>query len=90
MAPGILTELERRLPIEEGKRKGKLHQLFTEDVGHPALAQHLHALVGLMRASSSWDQFMNMVNVAFPKRGDTLKMAFMADPPVFKTKTPSD
>ena len=33
------------------------HQLLTEDVGHPALAQHLHAVVTLMRVSKTWSQF---------------------------------
>lgn len=80
LAPGILTELNNRLPIVDGKRAGKMHQLLTEDVGHPALAQHLHALIGFMRVSSTWSNFTGMVNVAFPKRGDTLSMPFMADP----------
>ncbi|MDT4808401.1 P63C domain protein [compost metagenome] len=73
LAPGILAELEARNPKDSrGNRKGKHHQMLTEDVGHPALAQHLHALIALMRASSSWDQFMLMLNTAFPKKNDTL------------------
>ena len=58
LAPGVLTELESRNPKDEtGKRKAKYHQWLTEDVGHPALAQHLHAVIGLMRASPDrdWD-----------------------------------
>jgi hypothetical protein len=56
-------------------RRGKHHQWLTEDVGHPALAQHLHAVIGLMRASSVWDQFYRMMNRAFPKKGQTIEMA---------------
>lgn len=73
LAPGILQELEARNPKDaRGNRKGKHHQLLTEDVGHPALSQHIHALIALMRASSSWDQFMLLLNAAFPKKNDTL------------------
>ncbi|AZD01400.1 P63C domain-containing protein [Pseudomonas chlororaphis] len=73
LAPGIVQELEMRNPKDaKGNRKGKHHQLLTEDVGHPALAQHVHALIALMRASTSWDQFMLMLNTAFPKKNDTL------------------
>lgn len=73
LAPNILAELEARNPKDaKGNRRGKHHQLLTDDVGHPALAQHLHALIALMRASPSWDQFMLMVNTAFPKKNDTL------------------
>lgn len=73
LAPGILKELEARNPKDDsGRRKHKHHQWLTEDVGHPALAQHLYALVGLMRASSSWRHFNEMVQRAFPKKGETL------------------
>lgn len=75
LAPGIVQELEARNPKDaKGNRKGKHHQLLTEDVGHPALAQHVHALIALMRASTSWDQFMLMLNTAFPKKNDTLML----------------
>ena len=75
LAPGIRDELERRMPrTENGKRRGKLHQLFSDDIGHPALAQHLHAVIALMRASRSWDQFKTMLDAALPKRGETLQL----------------
>jgi hypothetical protein len=51
--------------------KGAYHQLLTDDVGHPALAQHLHAVVTLMRVSKNWTQFKGMLDIAHPKRGDT-------------------
>ncbi len=80
LAPGILKELQQRTPKDErGNRKTKLHQWLTDDVGHPALAQHVHAIVGLMRVADTWEQLMEMVNVAFPKRGDTLQLPFMRD-----------
>ena len=76
LAPGILEELQNRNPKDErGYRKGHHHRFLTDDVGHPALAQHLHAIIGLMRASSGWDQFYRMMNRAFPKRGATLELA---------------
>jgi hypothetical protein len=76
LAPGILEELEARNPKDEkGNRRGRHHQLLTDDVGHPALAQHLHAVIGLMRASSGWDQFLRMVDRAFPKKGKTMELA---------------
>lgn len=70
LAPGVLDELQERNPVERGKRRAKHHQWLTGDVGHPALAQHLHAVIGLMRASDTWDHFMGMINRAFPRRTD--------------------
>ena len=58
----------------------KHHQWLTEDVGHPALAQHLHAVITLMRVSKTWQQFKHMLDIAHPKRGDTLQLPLMADP----------
>ncbi|MBI3603158.1 MAG: P63C domain-containing protein [Nitrospirae bacterium] len=80
LAPGIVKELEGRNPVDEkGYRKNRHHQWLTEDVGHPALAQHLHAVIALMRVNTTWDDFYVMLNRAFPKRGDTLQLPFMGD-----------
>jgi hypothetical protein len=82
LAPGILKELEQRNPTDDrGRRRAKHHQWLTEDIGHPALAQHLHAVIGLMRASDTWAQFQAMLDRAFPKRGDSLQLDLFADPP---------
>lgn len=81
LAPGIMKELEELNPSDErGYRKSRHHQWLTEDVGHPALAQHLYAVIALMRISKTWEDFKGMLDRAFPKRGDTLKLPFMADP----------
>lgn len=75
LAPGILDELQKMNPKqEEGGRPRKHHQFLTDDIGHPALAQHLHAVIGLMRASATWEQFMTMLNRAFPKKGTQLEL----------------
>ena len=50
-----------------------------QDVGNPALAQHLHAVITLMRVSKNWDQFKLMLDIAHPKRNDTLKLPLKAD-----------
>ena len=75
LAPGILEELQRRNPKDgKGQRRSAHHQWLTEDVGDPALAQHLYAVIGLMRASNTWEQFKTMLVRAFPKRGNTLEL----------------
>lgn len=76
LGPGVIEELEERNPSDgKGRRKAKHHQWLTEDIGHPALAQHMHALIGFMRAAESWVDFLVRFNRAFPKRGDTLPLA---------------
>jgi P63C domain len=73
LAPELLTELEKLNPrTDKGSRRAKHHQWLTEDVGHPALAQHLYATIGFMRASSTWEQFYRMMQRAFPKKNTTM------------------
>ena len=75
LAPVITDELQARMPKSpSGKNKGRLHHLFTDDVGHPALAQHLHTVVSFMRASNSWDDFKLLLDRALPKKGSTLQL----------------
>lgn len=80
LAPGILKELEIRNPQDErGYRKAKYHQCLTEDIGHPALAQHLYGVLGLLRIAQAWDDFMSMMDKAYPRRGDTLQLSLVQD-----------
>ena len=82
LAPGLLDELEAKNPIEKGRRKNPHQQWLSEDVGHPALAQHLHAVVTLMRVApdGAWDEFMRMLNLAHPKRSDTMQLLAQREP----------
>jgi len=75
LAPGVLAELESRNPKDDkGRRQQRHHQWLSEDIGNPALAQHLHAVIGLMRASADWKQFHALLDRAFPKRGSVMQL----------------
>ena len=82
LAPDIIEHLEQRNPKDDrGRRSAKHHQWLTEDVGHPALAQHLHAVIAFMRAfpNGQWKQFHDMLDKAFPKRGSVLQLELIED-----------
>lgn len=80
LAPGILKELEQRNPKDErGNRKAKHHQWLTEDIGNPALAQHLYAVIGLMRGFDTWDDFKQFLNRAYPKRKDSAQLPLFSE-----------
>ena len=77
LAPGLVEELEKLNPKKDtGLRKSKHHQWLSVEVGHPALAQHLHAVIGFMRVSSSWEQLILFMDRAFPKKGKTIPLLF--------------
>ena len=77
LLPGVLKELRELNPKDErGFRKVRHHQFLTADIGHPALSQHIHALLAIMRISDDWDSFYLRIQKAFPKRGDQLSLDF--------------
>jgi hypothetical protein len=80
LAPGVLEELERRNPVQASgasrRRKAKHHQWLTDDIGHPALSQHIHAVTAIMRISHDWDGFMRNLDRAFPRRGRFIQLDF--------------
>jgi len=61
---------------EKGRLKHRLFQRLTEDIGHPKLREHLSAVVALMKAAKTWKQFMEMMNTALPRYGDTPYLPF--------------
>jgi hypothetical protein len=70
LAPGILSDLERRNPKnDKGQRAGKHHQWLTEEVGHPALEKHIGEVLLLMRVSETWDQFRLVLDRGLPVLG---------------------
>lgn len=75
LAPGILDELKERTPKDDkGRRKHRFHQLFTEDVGHPKLQEHLLKIEVLMDASPNYPAFHRLLQRALPKEGETIPL----------------
>ena len=75
LSPGVLDELRKLNPKDKRGRRGvRFHQWLTEDVGHPRLREHLAAVIALMKASSTWDQFRRGINRALPRYGSTLEL----------------
>lgn len=79
LGPGILDELRAKSPKSvKGHRTNRLHQWLTEDIGHPMLAQHLHAILMFQRLAiangHSWKRFLLSVDQVLPKRGSTMEL----------------
>jgi len=87
LLPNIMEELEARMPrTESGRRKGRLNQLFSEDVGHPALAQHIYSVITVMRLcdDDDWEGFLRMMDRAHPKKTDKWLKALLQSAPTEK------
>jgi hypothetical protein len=80
IGPGITKELkERRQEIFDATGKtGKLHQVMTPDVGHPALQHHLSGTVYLAKAFADGDYqgFHRAIDRVAPRNNRTLPLPF--------------
>ena len=66
LAPDILEELDKINPSVDGKRKVKHHQWLTDEIGIPALAEHLIGVLALMTANNDWRRFYAQLNRVYP------------------------
>ena len=72
IAPGVLSELKRVTPRnEEGRPTAKYFQSLTSNVGYPKLKEHLGAVIAVMKMSRTWQEFMDNMDVHYPRYGDT-------------------
>lgn len=77
LGPGVLEQLQEKNPVmENGRRRNKHTQWLSDDLGHPALSQHMFALIRFMKAEDSWEEFKPRFYRAFPQKGDTLHLEF--------------
>jgi P63C domain len=72
LAPNILVELKRVNPVQEenGKRPAKHHSWLTDDIGIPALAEHLIGIMALATANTQWRKFYEQLNRVYPSYAD--------------------
>ena len=78
LTPGLRRELEMRMPkTSTGNRKGRLHQLFSDDIGHPMLAQHVHMVTMFMKAANSWEEFKRNLDKVAPRQGENYELPLL-------------
>lgn len=65
----LLERLDERNPIvyANGGRRYRFHQFLTDEIGLPALRQHLWQVIGIGRVSANKEQFQRNFFKAFPE-----------------------
>lgn len=67
LPPGVLDELRNKNPKDEkGRRRHKLFQFLTEDIGDPHLQKQIVKVVTLMQISRNWRAFKTFFAQAHP------------------------
>lgn len=77
---GVLEKLKELNPSDDSthRRKFKHHQFLSQDIGQPDLQAHIMQVVVLMRASTSWKGFIELIDRAIPK-GNTFQLDILND-----------
>lgn len=61
---GVLQELKSKTPkSKNGNYSARFFQSLTPDIGHPELSAQIYKVLGIMRISENWNDFMNKFNV---------------------------
>ncbi len=81
LAPGVLEELKRvSTKSESGRRKNKLFQNLTQNIGYPKLREHLGSVVTLMKLSADYNDFQLKLDRIHPLFGKTMPLPFGETP----------
>jgi hypothetical protein len=77
LGTGVLEELKNRTPKNESKStSNRYHQWLSNDIGHPLLSQHMHAIIILQRLAIAngygWKRFIEMVDLTTPKKEEEI------------------
>lgn len=69
----VLAMLDEKNPVVygNGRRRYKMHQFLTQELGLPAIRAHIWQVVGIGNASSSKEAFDRGFKRAFPQIGET-------------------
>lgn len=79
----VLTMLDEKNPVvyANGRRRYKMHQFLTEELGLPAIRAHIWQVVGIGNASNSKESFDRGFQRAFPQIGVTADLFADLDGP---------
>lgn len=86
--PGIRPELHSRVKRNSrGRPTQKLSQYLNPEEGKPRLKELLEGVKALMRISTSWDDFMDKLNQAYPKFDEVPVLPFSGGLPRITKKS---
>lgn len=81
LAPSVLEELKKSTPRDaKGRHSQQFHRRLTQDIGHPKLRELLASVITLMKLSTNYDEFHDLLERIHPKYGDTLPMSLHDKP----------
>lgn len=79
IAPGVFEEIKAERARDAKKKRARMHQQLTPEVGHPKLREHIASVTTVMRLNENWDDFIVMLDRVYPIIDPNMP------PPLFET-----
>ncbi len=74
---GVLSELKKITPkSESGNYTARFHQSLTQDIGNPDLQAQIFKVIGIMRISDNWKQFISNFNKMVQRESGQIELKF--------------
>lgn len=72
---GVLEELKKKTPKnKKGQYKAKLFQSLTPEIGHSDLNAQIYKVLGVMRISQNWEEFIKNFNLMISREDGQLEL----------------
>lgn len=72
---GVLDELKRKTPKSvKGNYTAKFFQSLTPEIGHPELSAQIYKVVGIMRISKDWKDFIENFNTMVSREDGQIEL----------------
>lgn len=72
---GVLDELKRKTPKSvKGNYTAKFFQSLTPEIGHPELSAQIYKVVGIMRISKDWKDFIGNFNTMVSREDGQIEL----------------
>jgi hypothetical protein len=74
LAPGVFEEIKGQRARNDKKKRSKMHQQLTPEIGHPKLREHLASVTAVMKLSDDWSDFTAKLDRVHPVIDATLPL----------------
>lgn len=66
LAPGVFEEIKAERERDSRKKRAKMHQQLTPDVGHQKLKDHITSVTTIMKLSDGWEDYISKLDRVHP------------------------
>lgn len=66
IAPGVFEEIKAERERDAKKKRARMHQQLTPEMGHPKLREHIASVTTVMKLNDNWDDFIKMLDRVHP------------------------